>query len=800
MTGYKKTIAFAQKNSALLQGILLVVAFAVLLVFMWFRMDNLLNSDISTQLVLSKFLRDEHSIISTNWFYATELHVLGYNLIFEPLFFLTSNWKIVRFLGQAELYLLLLLSVWYFCKNAGLKKYYGLIATAMIIPYSEQYFSFFLRNINYIPFLCISLISFGMMFGFARSKKKWEKALLLIMTGILALGAGLGGSRQLYITYAPVFLAVLLYLLLLWKREQTQKKRSALAFLMIAADGLALNLVGYIINNSLLASLYDFKNYDKIEWSGFQLDEFIEIIKGMFQNLGMPYGMVFSFAAVHSCVCFILVFVSVFAIVRIIKRWGEVSFETAMLALLILSAASISLLLYCFTTQRYVARYDQFWVVLLYPLLALYHTENHMERSIANAILVVLIAGIGICAVDSYGTYARVETTGDLKAVVNYLVKNGYENGYATFWQSNIVTELSNGTIDMWDWGGGGGVVTGRELYHGHSFDGGGDFTCVDKLYWWAQDKAHVYTHPTGKVFWLLREDQAEKYTLCKRLNEDFVVYRSPDDLNQGTFDEEEKLIRYVVYGFNSYDEMYSLIGEYTFTDRKTIKPHRSVKSNTGVTLYPDTYMMVCTGDNLKKCKAKLKYKQTVRHENAYVVAENQTTLEATNLERDKDYMVVLFKADEVLTDFVAEFTNTSMEDATITSIRISKTNGYYVDFYRNENCSNALDQHGTRTLYAGGSSFGPYITLVPGTYDVTCKGNGLDLLTFDCVYEPKDSKPSDDPNQIRIIDAVQTEGEIRYTIRVKHVLPKVECRFNNPSGKEVTMTALTITRTGSAD
>lgn len=800
MTSYKKSIAFAQKNSTLLQGVLLAGAFSVLLVFMWFHMDNLLNSDISTQLVLSKFLQEEHSILSTNWFYATELHVLGYNLIFEPLFFITSNWKIVRFVGQAELYLLLLLSVWYFCKKTGLRKYYGLIATAMIIPYSEQYFAFCLRNINYIPFLCISFLSLGMMFDFVSCGQRRKRILLLILTGVLAFVAGLGGSRQLYITYAPVFLAALLYSLLHWKRGETQKRRSARAFLMISSDGLVLNLAGYLINNTLLASVYDFRSYDKIEWRGFQLDQFTEIVNGLFQNLGMPYGKLFSFAAIHSCVCFILVFFSIFSLVRIIKRCREVSFQTAVLALMILSAAFISLILYCFTTQLYKPRYDLFWVVLLYPLLALYHTEEDMARSVTNAITVALIVGIGICTVDSYGMYARTETTGDLKSVVNYLVDNGYKNGYATFWQSSIVTELSNGTIEMWDWGGGGGVVTGRELYHGREFDGGGDFNCVDKIYWWAQDKAHVYTHPTGKVFWLLREDQAERYTLPKRLGEDFVVYRSPDTLNQGTFDEEERLTRYVVYGFNSYDEMYSLIGEYTFTDRKTIKSQRSLKSNAGVTLYPDTYTMTCIGENLQKCKVRLKYKQTVRHKNAYVVAEELTALEPIKLEQGKDYMVVSFKADEVLTDFVAEFTNKSMEDTAITSIQISKTNGHHVDFYRNENCTNALDRHGTRTLYDGGSSFGPYVTLVPGTYDVTCTGNGLDLLTFDCVYEPIGSTPNDDPIQVKIIDAVQNEDEIRYTIKVKHVLPKVECRFNNPSDQEVTMTALTITRTGSAD
>ena len=33
--------------------------------------------------------------------------------------------------------------------------------------------------------------------------------------------------------------------------------------------------------------------------------------------------------------------------------------------------------------------------------------------------------------------------------LVDYLVENDYDSGYATFWESNIVTELSDGKLPM---------------------------------------------------------------------------------------------------------------------------------------------------------------------------------------------------------------------------------------------------------------------------------------------------------------------------------------------------------------
>ena len=132
-------IELIKKRNALLQNLLLACSFAFLLAFIYFRIDNLLDSDISTQLVLSKFLQEENSFLSTKWFYATELRVLGYNIIFQPLFYAFSNWRTVRFIGHVIFYIILLLSIHYFCRKVGLRKYFGLVGTVFIIPCSYSY-------------------------------------------------------------------------------------------------------------------------------------------------------------------------------------------------------------------------------------------------------------------------------------------------------------------------------------------------------------------------------------------------------------------------------------------------------------------------------------------------------------------------------------------------------------------------------------------------------------------------------------------------------------------------------------
>lgn len=54
-----------------LLGIVWIMAVAI----GWFRFDHLIDSDMSSELVLSRLLADENRILSPNWYYSTELSI-----------------------------------------------------------------------------------------------------------------------------------------------------------------------------------------------------------------------------------------------------------------------------------------------------------------------------------------------------------------------------------------------------------------------------------------------------------------------------------------------------------------------------------------------------------------------------------------------------------------------------------------------------------------------------------------------------------------------------------------------------
>lgn len=87
--------------------------------------------------------------------------------------------------------------------------------------------------------------------------------------------------------------------------------------------------------------------------------------------------------------------------------------------------------------------------------------------------------------------------------VINWLEENGYDRGVATFWNSNVTTELSDGRIEMW-------TVRNIEKMN---------------IYEWLQETSHSEL-PDGNIFVLINKKEYE--TLGPEI-EDYIVYQCPD-------------------------------------------------------------------------------------------------------------------------------------------------------------------------------------------------------------------------------------------------------------------------------
>ena len=115
------------------------------------------------------------------------------------------------------------------------------------------------------------------------------------------------------------------------------------------------------------------------------------------------------------------------------------------------------------------------------------------------------------------------------KDAVTAAVDQGYTCGYATFWNANISTELSDGKLEMWAW-----------------TDYPEDITELNAFPQWLRKVTHDFP-PQQRVCVLLSVDEAQKFSFVQRIGEEHLVYASDS---------------YVVYGFESAEDLRRIVEE----------------------------------------------------------------------------------------------------------------------------------------------------------------------------------------------------------------------------------------------
>ena len=518
-----------KKVLAIVEYGVLVLAFLVLCIFMNARMDALITSDDSSELILANLLSEEGGIFSSNWFYSSELRVLNSQIIWSLLLRISQNWHFVRMAGNIILYLTFLLSLYYFCRKAGLHRWYAYIGTIFLLPFSTSYFEFVLKGVYYIPHIVISLLLFGLMFQFAECSK--ERKIIFLTLGIfLSILAGMGGLRQFLIFYMPILCALLLFG---WsnKKYGTQEMKNWLFYMILTSFSAG---VGYWINSSILSKAYYFENHSDMVYIPISIEKIMNVINGWLFVLGYKQGgNIFSADLLVNAVCGCVVLLMLYSVIMILRNKEKYSAKEQVVTYFFLSAFVLYILMYSMTSMSYMDRYNIPIIVFGFPVIFICfgkQEKKHTGQIVLTAMLFMIMGSSLIM----YKDWSRVDNNAVRRQVVDTLVSQDYCEGYATFWNANVLTELSDGKIEVWTW-----------------LDIQDDIENVDDIYPWLQDRRHADSHPEGKVFILLSSGEDERFTFKDVLDRQDVLYRTED---------------YVIYGFASYEDMLKQLSDFTYT------------------------------------------------------------------------------------------------------------------------------------------------------------------------------------------------------------------------------------------
>ncbi len=337
--------------------------------------------------------------------------------------------------------------------------------------------------------------------------------------GALALIAGLGGPRQILITYLPLFLASLFTCLF-----NKDKDYSFFKYVLII---LVCSGIGYVINSKILHNYFIFFNYEDVEFTTFDINRLVTLINGFILNYGYQVGGVMSATTIVNAIAAVNVLFSIYAVYYPLKHKDEITSTYYRFSLFVLFAYIVFVLLYAFTDMSYTDRYYLPLTVLYIPLITLFFNEVEMnifkiKKEHIYILFILLIIAQGTAYMYSYDKF---DNNVEKREILKLLEDNDYKNGYATFWNGNVYTELSNGDVEFW-------VL---KYFDSNSVN---DF---DDLYEWLQLKDHMSNKPTGKVFVLLSSSEYKSTLLKKYLSEDKVIYNSGN---------------YIVFGYDSYEEL----------------------------------------------------------------------------------------------------------------------------------------------------------------------------------------------------------------------------------------------------
>lgn len=501
-----------------------LAASLLLLVFLnLFYHDHWLDSDMAAEMIFSKQLAETgHFFATPDWYYSTEFRFLYTHWIMGPLFHLFGSWHSIRMITNFVTYALMLAAYFFFLKPFKVKREAAICSSALLLlPFSETMMTHMVMGNTYPFHVIISFLFMGCYFRLTAAGKG-KKRYWTIPYLMLALICGVSGVRYLLALQCPLVLAGFLSILrspeALTIREECREdnwkekckgifQSLALKYFLFALLGFVASVLGYGINILYVCRHYVFQTYEATNFVAVYQGILLERIQNCFGSLLMLFGYVpdkgmISLRGLISMIAFVLIAVLGYCAVRVQKTEKG---QRGMLSLFFWAALGLNLFVFLFSTSTMVPRYFLTIYIFLLPILCFYlEKEPHfVDRFTVKALLVICMTlAVGKVTL----SFITVDKNADRRAAAAYLVREGYDFGYATYWNANIVTELTDGKVEIAN------VGDAEHL----------------EFFRWSSPKKYYDQQHSGKVFLLLTRQEWVEAQEAETVKSGVVVYEDP--------------------------------------------------------------------------------------------------------------------------------------------------------------------------------------------------------------------------------------------------------------------------------
>ena len=421
-----------KKRNGLRLAALLAAQILLLTLLVWAFGTRRLDGDDAGEMILADLLAREGGILSTNWYYSTELRVLNTQILTSLLFRLTDNWRLVRTLSAGIHASLMILSYLFLCSRLPepdgerLRRW----APVVLLPFSYVYLDIVLYGMYYIPHISIMFLSLGLLVS--RKRRRLDAVLLLL----LAFAAGLGGIRIPAVGYAPMF-AASLYAYLAHKDRRTPALSLAACFSAGA---------GYLVNALVLTRRYTVMSYGEIAPVLPDLQRLKRIAVQTLEVCGAG-ALTVSVNGAGS-VCGLLLAACIlcaFAVAVIRRREISMPAQTVILTYVFSYAATAAVS--AFTSLATANRYFILPCIGLVPILA--EGTSLLGEKLRKTATAAVASLLLVCSFAQVHRFATVNKLAEVQPAYDYILDSGMTFGYSTWEVGDVLTEVSDGRIHM---------------------------------------------------------------------------------------------------------------------------------------------------------------------------------------------------------------------------------------------------------------------------------------------------------------------------------------------------------------
>ena len=495
-----------------------------------------MNADMASELILAKEYARAKTFWPRTWYYSTEFRLLNTQLISGILFLFTNKWVVVKALTATICVIATVLAQNFLLRTLGIKKAWLrlLVCIMAVCPTTYDIWNIITFGNYYVPHIVIGLVYIALFLKLCMEAEDGsrKRLYLKIIFFVLSFLNGEAGIRYILSFQIPLILAVF------FPKINNQVKAGECSvkefvledsYVFFSAIGFILCAAGYGFN-SLISRLFKFASWTYTDLCGFDVGVLRDELNFIVETAGFRKSA--EALAPSGFVCVLSIATLIAFVVGIISFYKskQQDYKKFLVTFFLTSFIFVFFVISITIKEDGSPRYIYPSLAFLFPCFAIV-IENESFNKWHKYILGVSLSVALLCScVFTVQDIMVFDCNSSRYTVHAFLEKNGYSFGYASFWNANVHTFMSDGKIEVANIGEGGDVPSMFETY------GPPCFLTLSRYY---KDDYH-----TGeKCFLLVEEYQYQKSTNCRLFchgkevysDENYRVfeYASPEEFRQ---------------------------------------------------------------------------------------------------------------------------------------------------------------------------------------------------------------------------------------------------------------------------